>query len=217
MPLPAKATRRSPSSSRRTAQVARVESYRGFVFGSHAPGGPGLTRTLGAAGERIRQHAPRPRARRHAVSAIGALRLEVPRQLGRCSWKTRSTWCLHPGFAHRSSVERRRAQPQALAADGLTRQGRADVPRQRHARAASGTRRCTLCPAGHACMGGFYKGGGSAPSATIRRSRTTESSCWSSATARKRPPPCCEAVDRFHRQSRGGRTYPSMPGSPRCE
>jgi phenylpropionate dioxygenase-like ring-hydroxylating dioxygenase large terminal subunit len=138
------------------AKVARVESYRGFVFGSHAADGPGLAQFLGGLASAFDNMLDRAPA--GALSRFGgALRLEY-----RGNWKMfmeNAVDLVHPGFVHRSSVEAARAQPQALAADGLTQQGAQMF-------LANGMRApqwdevpLHAFPGGHVYMGGFYKGG----------------------------------------------------------
>jgi len=138
------------------AKVARVESYRGFVFGSHAAEGQGLGEFLGglvSAFDNMLDRAPAGTVSRFG----GALRLEY-----RGNWKMfmeNAVDLVHPGFVHRSSVEAARGQPQALAADGLTQQGAQMF-------LANGMRApqwdevpLHAFPGGHVYMGGFYKGG----------------------------------------------------------
>ena len=138
------------------AKVPRVESYRGFVFGSHAAEGPGLAEFLGglaSAFDNMLDRAPAGTVSRFG----GALRLEY-----RGNWKMfmeNAVDLVHPGFVHRSSVEAARAQPQALAADALTQQGAQMF-------LANGMRApqwdevpLHAFPGGHVYMGGFYKGG----------------------------------------------------------
>jgi phenylpropionate dioxygenase-like ring-hydroxylating dioxygenase large terminal subunit len=138
------------------AKVARVESYRGFVFGSHAAQGPGLAEFLGglaSAFDNMLDRAPAGTVSRFG----GSLRLEY-----RGNWKMfmeNAVDLVHPGFVHRSSVEAARAQPQALAADALTQQGAQMF-------LANGMRApqweevpLHAFPGGHVYMGGFYKGG----------------------------------------------------------
>jgi phenylpropionate dioxygenase-like ring-hydroxylating dioxygenase large terminal subunit len=144
----------------RLASVARVESYKGFVFGSHAAEGPGLADFLGglaSAFDNMLDRAPAGTLTRFG----GALRLEY-----RGNWKMfmeNAVDLVHPGFVHRSSVEAARAHPESLQADPLTQQAAQmflanglkgpqwnEVPL--HAFAG-----------GHVYMGGFYRGGVIAP------------------------------------------------------
>jgi phenylpropionate dioxygenase-like ring-hydroxylating dioxygenase large terminal subunit len=141
-------------------RVARVESYRGFVFGSHAIEGPPLMAFLGglrSAFDNMLDRAPAGTVTRFG----GALRLEY-----RGNWKMfmeNAVDLVHPGFVHRSSVEAAREHPEALQAEGLAQQGAqmflangmpgpqwSEVPL--HA-----------FPGGHAYMGGFYRKGVIAP------------------------------------------------------
>ena len=142
------------------ARVPRVESYKGFVFGSHAAEGPALPEFLGglrSAFDNMLDRAPAGTVTRFG----GALRLEY-----RGNWKMfmeNAVDLVHPGFVHRSSVEAARAHPEALQADELTQQGAQmflangmripewnEVPLH----AFSG---------GHVYMGGFYRRGVIAP------------------------------------------------------
>ncbi|HET7672364.1 MAG TPA: SRPBCC family protein [Burkholderiales bacterium] len=142
------------------AAVPRVESYRGFVFASHAATGPALADFLGglkSAFDNLLDRAPAGRITRFG----GSLRLEY-----RGNWKMfmeNAVDLVHPGFVHRSSVEAARAHPEAERGDSVTQQGaqmflangmRAqqwdDVPL--HA-----------FPGGHVYMGGFYRQGVIAP------------------------------------------------------
>ena len=142
------------------ARVARVESYRGFVFGSHAAQGPGLAEFLGGLASALDNMLDRAPA--GTVSRFGGeLRLEY-----RGNWKMfmeNAVDLVHPNFVHRSSVEAARAQPQALAADGLTQQGAQMF-------LANGMRApewdnvpLHAFPGGHVYMGGFYRSGVIAP------------------------------------------------------
>jgi phenylpropionate dioxygenase-like ring-hydroxylating dioxygenase large terminal subunit len=137
-------------------RVPRVESYRGFVFASHAAHGPGLAEFLGglrSAFDNMLDRAPAGSVTRFG----GALRLEY-----RGNWKMfmeNAVDLVHPGFVHRSSVEAARSQPQALAADALTQQGAQMF-------LANGLRApqwdevpLHAFPGGHVYMGGFYRGG----------------------------------------------------------
>jgi phenylpropionate dioxygenase-like ring-hydroxylating dioxygenase large terminal subunit len=141
-------------------RVARVESYRGFVFGSHAAAGPGLAEFLGglaSAFDNMVDRAPQGRVARFG----GALRLEY-----RGNWKMfmeNAVDLVHPGYVHRSSVEAARSHPEALEADALTQQG----AQMFLANALQGRewRQVPLhaYPGGHVYMGGFYRAGVIAP------------------------------------------------------
>ena len=141
-------------------RVARVESYRGFVFGSHDPQAAPLGEFLGplkSVFDNMLDRAPAGTVSRFG----GRFQLEY-----RGNWKMfmeNAVDLVHPGFVHRSSVEAARAHPEALAADGLAQQGAQmflanglpgpqwnEVPL--HA-----------FPGGHAHMGGFYRSGVIAP------------------------------------------------------
>lgn len=141
-------------------RVARVESYRGFVFGSHASEGPGLAESLGglaSAFDNMIDRAPAGTVTRFG----GELRLEY-----RGNWKMfmeNAVDLVHPGFVHRSSVEAARAHPEALAADGLTQQG-AEMFLANGMKALDWDQVALHAfPGGHVYMGGFYRGGVIAP------------------------------------------------------
>ena len=141
-------------------RVPRVESYRGFVFGSHAAQGPGLAEFLGglaSAFDNMLDRAPAGTVSRFG----GALRLEY-----RGNWKMfmeNAVDLVHPPYVHRSSVETARDQPQALAADGLTQQG-AQMFLANGMRAAQWDEvPLHAFPGGHVYMGGFYRSGVIAP------------------------------------------------------
>ena len=138
------------------ARVPRVESYKGFVFGSHAPEGTGLAEFLGALGSVFDNMVDRAPA--GTVSRFGGrLLLEY-----RGNWKMfmeNATDLVHPGFVHRSSVEATRAHPGALEADSLTQQG----AQMFLANGMKGTQWDEVplhaFPNGHVYMGGFYREG----------------------------------------------------------
>jgi phenylpropionate dioxygenase-like ring-hydroxylating dioxygenase large terminal subunit len=142
------------------ARVARVASYRGFVFGSHAADGPGLDEFLGglrSAFDNLLDRAPAGTVTRFG----GALRLEY-----RGNWKMfmeNAVDLVHPGFVHRSSVEAARAHPEALQADSLTQQGTQMF--LANGMKASQWHEVPLhaFPGGHVTMGGFYRAGVIAP------------------------------------------------------
>jgi phenylpropionate dioxygenase-like ring-hydroxylating dioxygenase large terminal subunit len=140
-------------------RVGRVESYRGFIFGSHAEQGANVVTFLGglaSAFDNMLDRAPAGTVTRFG----GSLRLEY-----RGNWKMfmeNAVDLVHPGFVHRSSVEAARTAPPSRT-DGLSEQGAQmflangmpgpqwnDVPL--HA-----------FPGGHVYMGGFYRGGVIAP------------------------------------------------------
>jgi phenylpropionate dioxygenase-like ring-hydroxylating dioxygenase large terminal subunit len=142
------------------AAVARVESYKGFIFASHAATGPSLPDFLGglrSAFDNLVDRAPAGRLSRFG----GSLRLEY-----RGNWKMfleNAVDLVHPGFVHRSSVEAARSHPEALQADAITQQGAQMF-------LANGMRATQwdevplhAFPGGHVYMGGFYKQGVIAP------------------------------------------------------
>ena len=142
------------------ARAARVESYRGFVFGSHASAGPGLAEFLGGLASAFDNMVDRAPA--GTVSRFGGtLRLEY-----RGNWKMfmeNAVDLVHPGFVHRSSVEAAGAHPEALAADGLTQQG-AQMFLANGMRASEWDAvPLRAFPGGHVHMGGFYRRGVIAP------------------------------------------------------
>jgi len=140
--------------------VARVASYRGFVFGSHAAQGPALEEFLGglaSAFDNLVDRAPGGTVSRFG----GALRLEY-----RGNWKMfmeNAVDLVHPGYVHRSSVEAARAHPQALQADEMSQQG----AQMFLANGMPGPRWSEVplhaFPGGHVYMGGFYRDGVIAP------------------------------------------------------
>jgi phenylpropionate dioxygenase-like ring-hydroxylating dioxygenase large terminal subunit len=148
------------SPSHGMARVPRIESYKGFVFGSHSAAGENLTEFLGAlasAFDNMLDRAPAATLTRFG----GALRLEY-----RGNWKMfmeNAVDLVHPTFVHRSSVEAARSHAQAMEADALARQGTQMF-------AANGMRAqewegvpLRAFPQGHVYMGGFYRGGVIAP------------------------------------------------------
>jgi phenylpropionate dioxygenase-like ring-hydroxylating dioxygenase large terminal subunit len=137
-------------------RVARVESYRGFIFGAHDAGAPPLEAFLGplrSVFDNLLDRAPSGRIERFG----GRLQLEY-----RGNWKMfmeNAVDLVHPGFVHRSSVESARAHSEAVAAGGVAQQGAemflanglpgpkwSEVPLH-------------VFPGGHAYMGGFYRSG----------------------------------------------------------
>ena len=142
------------------ARVARVESYRGFVFASHAAQGAGLVEFLGGLASAFDNMVDRAPA--GTVSRFGgALRLEY-----RGNWKMfmeNAVDLVHPNFVHRSSVEAARAHPETLGADLITQQG-AQMFLANGMRAADWDEVALHAyPGGHAYMGGFYRQGVIAP------------------------------------------------------
>jgi phenylpropionate dioxygenase-like ring-hydroxylating dioxygenase large terminal subunit len=140
--------------------VARVASYRGFVFASDSATGPDLPAFLGPVASALDNMVDRAPAGT-LTQFGGRLRLRY-----RGNWKLfmeNATDLVHPGFVHASSVAAARARPEALEADGLTLQAAQmflsnglSVPDwdrvPLHAFAN-----------GHVYMGGFYRQGVIAP------------------------------------------------------
>ena len=142
------------------AAVPRVESYRGFVFGSHSAQGESLAEFLGglrSAFDNLLDRAPAGTVTRFG----GALRLEY-----RGNWKMfmeNAVDLVHPNFVHKSSVEAVRAHPETLEGDAITQQGAQMF-------LANGMRAqqwhevpLHAFPGGHVYMGGFYRQGVIAP------------------------------------------------------
>jgi phenylpropionate dioxygenase-like ring-hydroxylating dioxygenase large terminal subunit len=135
----------------RLEPVARVESYRGFVFASLAASGPSLTDHLGGltrAFDNMVDRAPDGTITQHPYCF---------RQEYRGNWKLHmenATDTVHPMFVHESSVEAgRSAGPevgaqavQMLQANGLSL-------------AEWDTVGIHTYPGGHSWMGGFYRAG----------------------------------------------------------
>ena len=142
------------------AAVPRVESYRGFIFGSHSAEGPPLAEFLGglaSAFDNLLDRAPAGTLTRFG----GSLRLEY-----RGNWKMfmeNAVDLVHPGFVHKSSVEAARAHPGSLQADAITQQG-AQMFLANGLRAAQWDEvPLHAFPGGHVHMGGFYRQGLIAP------------------------------------------------------
>jgi phenylpropionate dioxygenase-like ring-hydroxylating dioxygenase large terminal subunit len=145
------------------ARVARVASYRGFVFASRAAAGPDLPEFLGELASALDNMVDRAPA--GALTAVpGRLRLQY-----RGNWKLfmeNATDLVHPGFVHASSVAAARALPDTVDADPQSAQtaqmllsNGLTVPEWDHVplRAAAN---------GHVHMGGFYRAGSIAPTRT---------------------------------------------------
>ena len=143
------------------ARVPRVESYRGFIFGSLAPSGPSLMDHLGpmtAAIDNLVDRAPDGAI----VQEGGIARLEY-----RGNWKFHNENAidtLHPGFVHESSVASAKSDARDYAAPAYdSHQAHTQLlanafgPREWDAIGLVGA------PGGHAYMGGFYKSGILAP------------------------------------------------------
>jgi len=137
------------------APAARVESYRGFIFGSHAHQGVKLTDFLGglaSAFDNMLDRAPSGTVTRFG----GALRLEY-----RGNWKMfmeNAVDLVHPGFVHRSSVEAART-PESLAADELAQQGAQMFLANGMPGPQWNNVPLHAFPGGHVYMGGFYRDG----------------------------------------------------------
>jgi phenylpropionate dioxygenase-like ring-hydroxylating dioxygenase large terminal subunit len=140
--------------------VPRVESYRGFIFASHAAEGQPLGEFLGgltSAFDNLVDRAPTGTLTRFG----GSLRLEY-----RGNWKMfleNAVDLVHPGYVHKSSVEAVRAHPETLEGDPITQQGAQMF-------LANGLRAqqwdevpLHAFPGGHVYMGGFYRQGLIAP------------------------------------------------------
>jgi phenylpropionate dioxygenase-like ring-hydroxylating dioxygenase large terminal subunit len=140
--------------------VKRVQSYRGFIFGSHAAEGQSLPEFLGglrSAFDNMLDRAPAGTVSRFG----GALRLEY-----RGNWKMfmeNAVDLVHPNFVHKSSVEAARAHPAALQADEIAQQG----AQMFLANGMPGPQWNEVplhgFPGGHVYMGGFYRKGVIAP------------------------------------------------------
>ncbi len=97
----------------------RVQSYRGFVFASHAADGPTLPAFLGSIAAALDNMVDRAPAGR-VTQTGGALRM-----LYRGNWKLfmeNAVDLVHPGFVHASAVAAARADSDAAAAGGVTGQ-----------------------------------------------------------------------------------------------
>ena len=143
-------------------RIPRVASYRGFIFASLAPKGPGLTEHLGSMAEALDNMVDRSPT--GELEAVGG----VFHQEYAGNWKLHmenATDLVHPGVVHESSVVAGRATAagrpgeaetqalQMLQANGLTI---ADFDRVN----LKGS------PQGHCYMGAFYSKGDIAPERT---------------------------------------------------
>ncbi len=139
------------------ATVPRIESYRGFVFGSLAAEGEGLAEYLGPMAAVIDNFIDR--APDGEIEQAGG----VARQEYRGNWKLHhenANDTLHPGFVHESSVSAARADTRDYTAPAYD-------SHQTHTQMLSngfGLREwqglaLTGFPAGHSYMAGFYRGG----------------------------------------------------------
>jgi len=143
------------------AKVPRIESYRGFVFGSLAASGEGLRDFLGPMTDVIDNFVDR--APEGEIEQAGG----IARQEYRGNWKLHhenANDTLHPGFVHESSVASARADQRDYAAPAYD-------GHQTHTQMLSngfGLREwqgvgLTGYASGHTFMGGFYKAGVLAP------------------------------------------------------
>ena len=141
-------------------RVARVESYRGFVFGCHDAAARPLAEFLGPLAsvfDNMVDRAPAGTLTRFG----GRLQLEF-----RGNWKMfmeNAVDLVHPGFVHRSSVEAARTHPEALRADAMTQQGAQMFLANGLAAPQWSEVPLHAYPGGHAWMGGFYRSGVIAP------------------------------------------------------
>lgn len=141
---------------RSVERAPRLESYRGFVFASHAASGPSLQEALGGlafAIDNLVDRAPQGRVR-----PIGG----TLRMMYRGNWKLfmeNAVDLIHPGFVHASAVGAARADRDAAQAGGVTGQV---VQMQ----LANGLRpaewdalQIHAYPGGHVSMDSFYRQG----------------------------------------------------------
>ena len=104
---------------RQVARAPRIQSYRGFVFASHAAEGPSLSEFLGGIAFAIDNLVDRAPAGR-VTQVGGALRM-----LYRGNWKLfmeNAVDLVHPGFVHASAVAAARADREAATLTGVTGQ-----------------------------------------------------------------------------------------------
>lgn len=107
------------ASARNVARAPRVQSYRGFVFASHATHGPSLTEFLQGiafAIDNLVDRAPEGRV----TQVGGALRMVY-----RGNWKLfmeNAVDLVHPGFVHASAVAAARSDRDAASLPGVTGQ-----------------------------------------------------------------------------------------------
>lgn len=139
------------------AQVPRIESYRGFIFGSLAPEGESLTAFLGPMTEAIDNLVDR--APDGEIEQAGG----IFQQEYRGNWKfhhENANDTLHPGFVHESSVSAARTDDRDFAAPTYDHHqahtqllANAFTMREWQEVGLSSTEN------GHSYMGGFYKSG----------------------------------------------------------
>ena len=136
--------------------VPRVDSYRGFVFASMAPDGPGLAEYLGDIAAALDNMADR--APDGTLSAAGG----VLRQEYRGNWKLMmENTCdlVHPGFVHASSVASTRAYLDAAGPVEGTEQAIQMINANGIGLDQWDARDIHGFENGHCYMDGFYKGG----------------------------------------------------------
>ena len=183
----------SADPARGLARVARVTSYRGFVFASHANTGPDLVTFLGGLATVLDNLVDRAPA--GTVSPIsGKLRLEY-----RGNWKLfmeNATDLVHPGFVHASSVNAARALPTGTEPDGATAQTAQMLLSNGLSVPQWDQIPLYAFPGGHVYMGGFYRTGVIAPA----RSDPVFERYRAALVARHGEPKTAEilAVDRFN-------------------
>jgi len=105
--------------ARNVARAPRVQSYRGFVFASHAAEGPSLVEYLQGIAFAIDNLVDRAPAGR-VTQVGGALRMVY-----RGNWKLfmeNAVDLVHPGFVHASAVAAARSDREAAALPGVTGQ-----------------------------------------------------------------------------------------------
>jgi phenylpropionate dioxygenase-like ring-hydroxylating dioxygenase large terminal subunit len=139
------------------ARVARIDSYRGFVFGAMAADGPSLADQLGVMTEALDNLVDRS-PRGEIVQEGGILRQEY-----RGNWKfhhENANDILHPGFVHESSVAAAKGDKRDYAAAAYD-------DHQTHTQLVSNAfsvrewegMELAGAPGGHSYMTGFYKSG----------------------------------------------------------
>ena len=137
-----------------------MESYRGFIFASHAANGPGLTEFLGSLASALDNMVDRA-PNGTLTQTGGVLRMEY-----RGNWKLfmeNATDLVHPSVVHESSVAAARAHREALAADPSTSQTLQMLLSNGLAMPQWAGVPLHADPHGHVYMGGFYKDGVIAP------------------------------------------------------
>ena len=141
-------------------RVPRVESYRGFIFASHAAQGESLREFLGEMTSALDNMVDRAPAG-SLTQVGGTLRMEY-----RGNWKLfmeNATDLVHPGFVHESSVAAARLRKEGLSADARTAQTLQMLLSNGLASPQWNDVPIHSFRAGHAYMGGFYRQGLIAP------------------------------------------------------